>query len=194
MERKNPKIDTFLEQEKNWQEEMALIRKIILECGLSEELKWRLPCYMHDESNIVIIQGFKEYCAVMFFKGALLKDTKGILVSPGNSQAARQLRFTNTKEIIKLKSVLKSYIKEAIKVEKSGLKVTLKKTEDYKIPREFQNKLDKNSKLKAAFNALTPGRQRAYLFYFSEAKQSKTIEARVEKCIKQIIDGKGLKD
>lgn len=194
MTEKNSKVNAFLEKEKKWQKEMTLLRKVILECNLTEELKWRLPCYTLDEKNIVIIQGFKEYCAVMFFKGALLKDTKKILKAPGNSQAARQIRVTNTQEITKLKSVIKSYIKEAIKVEEAGLKVTLKKTSDYKVPKEFQNKLDKNAKLKTAFNALTPGRQRAYLFYFSGAKQSKTIEDRIEKCTKKILAGKGLKE
>lgn len=194
MKNTNPDIDLFLKKEKKWKEEMTLLREIILECSLSEELKWRLPCYTFNESNVVIIQGFKDYCAAMFFKGALLNDTKGLLKSPGNSQAARQFRFTTTQEIIKNRSKLKSFIKEAIKVEKAGQKVTLKKTEDYHVPKEFQNRLDKNERLKAAFNALTPGRQRAYLFYFSSAKQSKTVEARIEKCMNQILQGKGLKD
>lgn len=190
----NPKIDRFINHAKTWQEEMATIRSIVLGCGLTEELKWRLPCYTLEGDNIVIIQGFKEYCALMFFKGALLKDSKKILKAPGNSQAARQIRFKNTKEVEKLKSVIKSYIKEAIKIEKSGEKVTLKKTEDFKVPKEFQDKLNKDPKLKTAFYALTPGRQRAYLYYFSGAKQSKTIEARVEKCMPLILKGQGLKD
>ena len=194
MKNTNSDVAKFLKQAKKWKEEMSLLREIILECDLTEDYKWRLPCYTLHESNIAIIQNFKEYCAVMFFKGALLKDTKGLLKSPGNSQAARQFRFSNTQEIIKNKSALKSFIKEAIKIENSGQKVALKKTEDYSVPKEFQDKLDKNSKLKMAFHALTPGRQRAYLVYFSGAKQSKTIEARIEKCLKQILDGKGLKD
>lgn len=173
---------------------MKELRAIALDCGLTEELKWRLPCYTFEEANIVIIQGFKEYCALMFFKGALLKDTKKILKAPGSSQAARQARFTNVKEIAKLKSTLKSYIKEAIKAEKAGLKVELKETKDFEVPEEFQKKLDGSAKLKAAFEKLTPGRQRGYLFYFSGAKQSKTRESRIEKCMPQILKGKGLND
>lgn len=190
----NPKIDTFLKQAKKWKEEMTLMRRIIFECGLTEELKWRLPCYTLEGTNIAIIQPFKEYCAVMFFNGALLKDTKGLLKTPGVSQVVRQLRFTNKEELLKQKAILKSYVKESIKVEKAGLKVTLKKTEEYEVPKEFQSQLNKNAKLKAAFKALTPGRQRAYLFYFSGAKQAKTIEARVQKCMKLILKGKGLYD
>lgn len=190
----NPKIDTFLKKAKKWDEEMIIMRKIILETSLTEEFKWRLPCYTLDGTNIVIIQPFKEYCAVMFFNGALLKDTKGLLQTPGHSQVVRQLRFTSKDELIKKKTVLKSYIKESIKVEKAGLKVELKKTEDYPVPKEFQVQLKKNAKFKAAFKALTPGRQRAYLFYFAGAKQVKTIEARVQKCMKLILQGKGLND
>lgn len=194
MKQNNQKIDRFLNHAKKWQVEMKKLRAIILDCGLTEELKWRLPCYMFQESNIVIIQEFKNYCALMFFKGALLKDSKKILVPPGNSQAARQIRFTNPEEVSKLKTLIKSYVKEAIKVEKAGLKVELKKTKDFNLPEEFQKRLDKNSKLKAAFEALTPGRQRAYLYYFSAAKQSTTRERRVEKSMPQILNGKGLND
>lgn len=190
----NPKIDRLLNHAKTWQEEMKTLRKIVLECGLTEELKWRLPCYTFEDNNIVIIQGFKEYCALMFFKGALLKDPKSVLSRPGSSQAARQIRFTNTQEIMKMKSILKTYIKEAIRIEKSGLRVELKKTEDFEVPEEFQKKLDKDPRLKKAFETLTPGRQRAYLLYFSAAKQSKTRESRIEKYLKQILNGKGLND
>lgn len=191
---KNPKIDRYLKHVKNWQEEMEELRGIVLDCGLTEELKWRLPCYTFEESNVVIIQGFKDYCALMFFKGALLKDSKKILKAPGSSQAARQLRFTSVKDIQKMRSTIKSYIQEAIKIEKAGLKVELKKTSDFKVPEEFQTKLNEMPKLKTAFQNLTPGRQRAYLFYFSGAKQSKTRESRIEKCMKQILSGKGLND
>lgn len=190
----NPKIDKFLNQAKSWKEEMKTLREVILETGLNEDLKWRLPCYTIDDSNIVIIQPFKNYFAVMFFKGALLKDPKKILIPPGNSQAARQIRFTNSQEVEKMKSTIKSYIKEAVKIEKAGLKVELKKTEDYEVPEEFQRQLDKNKKLAKAFAALTPGRQKGYLYFFSSAKQSATREARVEKCKQQILDGKGLKE
>lgn len=190
----NPKIDRLLNHTKNWQEEMTAIRNIVLECDLNEELKWRLPCYTNDDKNIVIIQGFKNYCALMFFKGALLKDSKKLLEAPGNSQAARQIRFTNTKEVTKLKSTIKSYIKEAIKLEKEGLKVELKETKDFEVPAEFQNKLDKMPKLKKAFESLTPGRQRQYLYFFSSAKQSATRESRVQNSLKLILSGKGLKD
>jgi uncharacterized protein YdeI (YjbR/CyaY-like superfamily) len=195
MDRMNPKVDEFLRKAKKWQEEFKILRTIVLDCGLTEVLKWGKPCYTLQESNIVIIQGFKEYCALMFFKGALLKDTTGILVKPGQStQAGRQIRFTNVQEIVEMESILKAYIDEAIEVEKAGLKVILKKTSDFKIPEEFQNKLDENPALKTAFDALTPGRQRAYIYYFSAAKQSKTRETRVEKYIQKILDGKGLND
>lgn len=190
----NPKIDKFLNQAKSWKEEMKTLREVILETGLNEDLKWRLPCYTIDDSNIVIIQPFKNYFAVMFFKGALLKDPKKILIPPGNSQAARQIRFTSAQEVVKMKSTIKSYIKEAIKIDQAGLKVELKKTEDYEVPEEFQKQLDKNKKLAKAFEALTPGRQKGYLYFFSSAKQSATREARVEKCKQQILDGKGLKE
>jgi uncharacterized protein YdeI (YjbR/CyaY-like superfamily) len=174
---------------------MEKLRKIILDCGLTEDLKWGHPCYTFQKSNIVLIHEFKEYCALLFFKGALLKDAHRILIQQTeNVQAARQIRFTNVREIVEREPILKAYIKEAIEVEKAGLKVNYKKTSEFKIPEEFQNELDKIPALKTAFNALTPGRQRAYIFYFSQPKQSKTRASRVEKCIPQILNGKGLND
>jgi uncharacterized protein YdeI (YjbR/CyaY-like superfamily) len=191
----NPKVGVFLSKAKKWQEEFKRLRMIILDCGLTEELKWGQPCYTFQKSNIVLIHGFKEYCALLFFKGALLHDANGILIQQTeNVQAARQIRFSNVREIIEMEPILKTYIYEAIEVEKSGLKVKLKKTADYKIPEEFQNKLVEMPALKTAFDALTPGRQRAYIFYFSQPKQSKTRESRVEKCMQQILNGKGLDD
>jgi uncharacterized protein YdeI (YjbR/CyaY-like superfamily) len=191
----NPKVDFFFDKAKTWQKEYEQMRAIALDCGLVEDLKWGCPCYTQDGRNIVLIHGFKEYCAFLFFKGALLGDPNRILIQQTeNVQSARQVRFTNVKEIVKLKTALKAYIYEAIEVEKAGLKVKLKKTTEYAVPEEFRQKLDKMPKLKTAFNALTPGRQRAYLFHFSQAKQSKTREARVEKYIPQILKGKGLED
>ena len=191
----NPKVDFYFIKAKKWQKEFETLRSIVLDCQLTEELKWGNPCYTFEKKNIVLIHGFKDYCALLFFKGALLKDPKGILVQQTeNVQSARQIRFTNVQEIVKLKATLKSYIYEAVKVEESGLKVEFKKTSEFAIPEEFQNKLDKNRALKTAFKALTPGRQRAYLFYFSSAKQSKTRAARVEKYVEQILDGRGLDD
>jgi uncharacterized protein YdeI (YjbR/CyaY-like superfamily) len=191
----NPKVDAFLSRAKKWQKEFEKLRTMILGCGLAEELKWGKPCYTFQNKNIVVIQGFKEYCALLFFKGALLKDTKGILIQQTeNVQSPRQVRFTNVREIVKLERTMKEYVFEAVEVEKAGLRVKLKKTSDYKIPEEFQIKLNKIPALKAAFEALTPGRQRGYLFYFSQAKLSKTREARVEKYMQQILDGKGLND
>ena len=191
----NPKVEWFFAKDTQWQKEYGKLRTIILDCGLTEELKWGCPCYVFEKKNIVLIHGFKEYCAYLFFKGALLKDSKGILIQQTeNVQSARQIRFTSVKEIVKMKSILRAYIYEAVKVEEAGLKVDLKKTADFTIPEEFQNKLDKKPALKKAFNALTPGRQRAYIFYFASAKQPKTREARVEKYMKQILDGKGLDD
>ena len=190
----NPKVDFFFSKAQNWQKEFEKLRMIILDCGLTEELKWRLPCYTFQKRNIVIIQGFKEYCALMFFKGALLNDANGILKKPGESQAARQIRFTNVREIVKMERILKAYIYEAIEVEKAGLKVKLKNTSDFTIPEEFQKKLDEIPALKTAFDALTPGRQRAYIFYFSQPKQSKTRVSRIEKCVRSILKGKGLND
>ena len=195
MENMNPKVDDFLSKAKHWQEEFEKLRIIILDCGLNEELKWGVPCYTFQKSNIVLIHGFKEYCAILFIKGALLRDPKGILIQQTeNVQAARQVRFTNIREIIELEPTLKSYIYEAIEVEKAGLKVNHKKTAEYSIPDEFQKRLDEMPALKTAFEALTPGRQRAYIFYFSAPKQSKTRESRVEKYIQQILNGKGLND
>jgi uncharacterized protein YdeI (YjbR/CyaY-like superfamily) len=191
----NPKVDEFLSKAKKWQQEFEKLRMIILDCQLTEELKWGKPCYTLQGSNIVLIHGFKEYCALLFFKGALLKDAKGILIQQTeNVQAARQIRFTNFREIVQMETILKAYIKEAMEVEKAGLKVNLKKTSEFKIPEEFQNKLDKTPALKTAFDALSPGRQRGYILYFSAAKQSKTRESRVEKCMQQILNGKGLDD
>src|SRR5688572_16109899 len=200
----NPKVDWFFSKETKWQKEYEKLRTLILDCGLTEELKWGCPCYTcptgssgraFGKSNIVLIHGFKEYCALLFFKGALLNDPNGILIQQTeNVQSARQIRFTNVREIVKMEPILKAYIYEAIEVEKAGLKVKLKKTTEFKIPEEFQKKLDKNAALKKAFAALTPGRQRAYIFYFSQAKQPKTREARVEKYMKQILNGKGLDD
>jgi len=191
----NPKVDWFFSKAGKWQKEFVQLRTIILDCDLIEELKWGQPCYRFEKSNIVLMHGFKEYCALLFFKGALLKDAKGILVQQTkNVQAARQTRFTNVREIVKMKATLKKYIYEAIEVEEAGLKVILKKTMAFAIPEEFQNKLDESPALKTAFEGLTPGRQRGYLLYFSTAKQSKTREARVEKYTKQILKGKGLED
>ncbi|MFZ0455605.1 MAG: YdeI family protein [Ignavibacteriaceae bacterium] len=191
----NPKVDIFLSKAEKWRKEFEKLRTIVLDCGLTEELKWGQPCYTFQKSNIVLIHGFKEYCALLFFKGALLNDANGILIrQTENVQAARQIRFTNIKGIIKLESILKTYIYEAIEVEKAGLKIKMKKTSDFKIPQEFQNKLDEIPALKTAFNSLTPGRQRAYLFYFSQAKQSKTRESRIEMYMQQILNGRGLND
>ena len=193
----NPRVDFYFDKERagKWYKELEQMRAIALSCGLDEKLKWGCPCYTFQDANIVLIHVFKDYCAYLFFKGALLSDANGILIQQTkNVQSARQIRFTNPKEVVKLKSVLKAYIYEAIEIEKAGLKVKLKKTSEHKIPEEFQKKLDKSAALKKAFTALTPGRQRAYLFYFSQAKQSKTREARVEKYLKQILSGKGLDD
>jgi uncharacterized protein YdeI (YjbR/CyaY-like superfamily) len=193
--RMSPKVDAFLSKAKKWQEEFEKLRMIILDCGLTEELKWGWPCYTFEKSNIVLIHGFKEYCALLVFKGALLRDANSILIQQTkNVQAARQIRFTSVREIVKMKTILKTYIHEAIEVEKAGLKVNFKKITEFKIPEEFQNKLDETPALKKAFAALTPGRQRGYIFYFSQPKQSKTRESRVEKCMRQILNGKGLND
>lgn len=191
----NPKVDEFLGKEKKWREEFKKLRQIILDCRLDEELKWGQPCYTLEGKNVVLMHGFKEYCALLFIKGALLKDTKGILIQQTeNVQSGRQVRFTGVEEIDKLEKTLKSYIQEAIKAEKAGLKVELRKTSDYAVPEEFQSRLDRLPPLKSAFAALTPGRQRAYIFYFSQPKQAKTRESRVEKCIPKILDGLGLDD
>jgi uncharacterized protein YdeI (YjbR/CyaY-like superfamily) len=191
----NPKVDWFFTKDTKWQKEYEKLRTIILDCGLTEELKWGCPCYTLQKSNVVLIHGFKEYCALLLFKGALLNDPNRILIQQTeNVQSARQIRFTNVREIVKLKTILKAYVYEAIEVEKAGLKVKLKKTSEYKIPEEFQKKLNKSPGLKKSFDALTPGRQRAYIFYFSQPKQSKTRESRVEKYVQQILNGKGLDD
>lgn len=191
----NPKVDFFFDKTQKWQKELEQLRMIVLDCGLTEELKWGVPCYTWQNSNIVLIHSFKDYCALLFFKGALLGDAEGILVQQTeNVQAARQIRFTSAGEIVQMQPVVKAYIYEAIEVEKAGLKVNLKKTTEFNIPEEFQHKLDKNPALKTAFEALTPGRQRGYLLYFSAAKQSKTRESRVEKYIPQILAGKGIDD
>ena len=195
MNRMNPKVDFYFIKAKKWQEELEQLRMIVLDCGLTEELKWGVPCYTFQKSNVVLIHAFKEYCALLFFKGALLSDANGILVQQTkNVQAGRQIRFTSVREIVKQKRVLKAYIHEAIEVEKAGLKVEFKKTAEFSMPEEFQNKLDELPDLKTAFTALTPGRQRAYLLYFSAPKQSKTRESRVEKAMKKILMGKGLDD
>jgi uncharacterized protein YdeI (YjbR/CyaY-like superfamily) len=191
----NPKVDFYFSKTKKWQEELEKLRTIVLDCQLTEELKWGVPCYTFQNSNIVLIHVFKGYCALLFVKGALLKDANGVLIQQTeNVQAARQVRFTNVKEIVELETILKAYIYEAIEVEKAGLKVNYKKATEFSIADEFQNKLDEIPDLNTAFYALTPGRQRAYLLYFSAPKQSKTREARVEKCMQQILDGKGLND
>ena len=191
----NPKVDGFLRKAKKWQQEFKKLRSIILDCELTEELKWGNPCYVFEDRNVVLIHGFKEYCALLFFKGALLKDAKRILIQQTeNVQAARQIRFTSVRKIVGMEPVLKAYIREAMEAEKAGLKVNFKKTAEFRIPEEFQNKLDKMPALKTAFGALTPGRQRAYILHFSQAKQSKTRESRVEKCMPQILRGKGLDD
>ena len=191
----NPKVDIYLRKAKKWQEEMAKLRMLILDCQLTEELKWGKPCYTFRKSNIVVMVGFKEYCALIFCEGALLNDANGMLIKPGeNTQAGRQLRFTNVREIVELETILKAYIYEAMEVEKAGLKVNFKKNTELIFPEEFQNKLDEIPALKTAFDALTPGRQRAYILYFSAPKQSKTRESRVEKCMQQILNGKGLDD
>ncbi len=191
----NPRVDFYFTKAKKWQEEIRKLRTIVLDCGLTEELKWGVPCYTLGKKNIVLIHVFKEYCALLFFKGVLLSDTNGILIQQTeNVLAARQIRFTNVKEIVKMERTVKAYIHEATEVEKAGLKVDLKKTAEFKTPDEFQNKLNEMPALKNAFEALTPGRQRAYKLYFSAPKQSKTRESRVEKCMHQILDGKGLND
>jgi uncharacterized protein YdeI (YjbR/CyaY-like superfamily) len=180
---------------KKWQREFAELRKIVLDCDLTEEMKWGWPCFTLEKKNVVLTHGFKEYCALMFFKGALLKDAKGILVQPSeNMQATRQIRFTSVQEIVKMKPIVKAYVQEAIAAEKAGLKVKFKKTADFKVAEEFQTKMDKIPALKTAFHALTPGRQRGYLLHFAAAKQSETRAARVEKWMPHILKGKGLND
>ena len=191
----NPKVDFYFDKAKKWQAEIEKMRDMALDCSLTEELKWGVPCYTIGKSNIVLIHTFKDYCAFLFFKGALMKDVKGLLVQQTeNVQAARQLRFSSMQDLIELESVIKAYILEAIDIEKSGLKVEMKKPTEFKVAEEFQSKLDVMPALKTAFEALSPGRQRGYLLHFSAPKQSKTREARVEKYIPQILSGKGLDD
>ena len=195
MNSRNHKVNFFFSKAKQWQGEFSKLRMIILSCGLTEELKWGKPCYTLQQSNVVLIHGFKEYCALLSFKGPLLKDAKGILnQQTENVQAARQIRFTNVQQIAKMERAVKAYIKEAIEVEKAGLEVKFRKTSEFKAPDELQNKLDKIPALRTAFDALTPGRQRGYILYFSGAKQSRTQESRVEKCIPQILKGKEVDD
>jgi uncharacterized protein YdeI (YjbR/CyaY-like superfamily) len=195
MSKMNPKVDWFFKKDTKWQEEYEQLRMICLDTGLAEELKWGCPCYTFEGKNIVLIHGFKDYCALLFHKGALLKDAEGILIQQTeNVQSARQIRFTHLREITGMERTLKAYIYEAIEVEKAGLKVRLKKTKEFNMPVEFKNILEKNSALKKAFKSLTPGRQRGYLLYFSSAKQVATREARIEKYMKRILKGKGLED
>lgn len=191
----NPKADFFFDKDTQWKKEYARLRTIILDCGLTEELKWGCPCYTFEGRNIVLIHGFKEYCALLFFKGALLNDPEGIMIQQTeNVQSARQIRLTSLQQIVKMERTLKTYIYEAIEVERAGLQVKLKKTKEFAIPEEFQKRLDKSAALRKAFEALTPGRQRGYLLYFAAAKQSKTRESRIEKYKQHILDGKGLED
>ncbi|WP_336787274.1 YdeI/OmpD-associated family protein [Paenibacillus sp. MMO-177] len=191
----NRKVDGFINKSKKWKEEYIKLREIVLECELTEDFKWMHPCYTHEGKNILIIHGFKEYCAILFQKGALLKDPKGILIQQTeNVQAARQIRFTNVEQIIEMEDILKAYIQEAVEVEKSGQEISYKKNDEYAVPEELQAKFDDQPAFKVAFEALTPGRQRAYLLHFSAAKQPKTREARIEKYYQHILDGKGLND
>ncbi len=193
--RTNPKVDEYLKKAKQWREEMTELRRILLKCGLTEDLKWYKPCYSFEGSNVIVIQGFKAYCALLFFKGVLLKDPKGILKKTGeNTRVGRQIRFTSVREVAEMAPVLKSYILQAVEVEKAGLKVSLEKVAEPGIPVELQRTFEEDTGLKAAFKALTPGRQRAYIYYFSGAKQSKTRESRIEKCVPQILKGKGFNE
>jgi uncharacterized protein YdeI (YjbR/CyaY-like superfamily) len=195
MNKTNPKVDFFFSKGKPWQEEFEKLRTIILGCGLTEELKWGVPCYTFEKSNIVLIHGFNEYCAILFVKGVLLKDAQGILIQQTeNVQSARQIRFTHVREIVAMEAILKAYILEAIEVEKAGLKVNYKKASEYSMPEEFINKLEAVPGLQDAFEALTPGRQKGYLYFFSAPKLSKTREARIEKYVPQILNGKGIND
>ncbi len=195
MVRTNPRVDEFLSRVQKWREEFEKLRAIVLDCGLDEELKWGVPCYTFEGKNIVLIHGFKEHCAILFVKGALLKDAEGMLViQTENTQSGRQIRFSRVREIAELEPILKAYILEAVEVEKAGLKVAHKNTSEFAVPAEFKNRLEENPALKTAFEALTPGRQRAYLLYFSAPKQSKTREARIDKCAPLIFAGKGLND
>lgn len=191
----NPKVDFYFAKAKGWLEELEQLRMFVLDCGLTEELKWGVPCYTFQKSNVVLLHVFKEYCALLFVKGALLRDASGILVQQtANTQATRQVRFTNIREIVEMETVVKAYINEAVEVEKSGLKVAFKKPNEFTLPKEFASELAENLALKSAFDALTPGRRRVYILYFSAPKQSKTRESRIEKCRQQIFSGKGLND
>lgn len=191
----NHRVDWFFDKAEQWKEEYEILRSIVLDCELAEELKWGCPCYTLDRRNVVLIHGFKEYCALLFFKGALLSDPNSILIQQTkNVQSARQMRFRHVQEIMELEPVIKTYIRQAMEVEKAGLKMEFKQTSEFDVPAEFQRALDDNPGLQAAFQKLTPGRQRAYLFYFSQAKQSKTREARIEKYMQKILEGKGLDD
>jgi uncharacterized protein YdeI (YjbR/CyaY-like superfamily) len=191
----NPKVDAFMDRAEQWQEEFEKLREIVLACGLTEELKWGQPCYMFDKKNVVLMHGFKDYCALLFHKGALLSDPEGILIQQTeNVQSARQIRFRDIREIYDLERVIKSYLREAIEVEKAGLKVRFKEAKEFKMPEEFRRKLDTMPKLKKAFESLTPGRQKGYLLYFGGAKQAKTRESRIEKYVPQILAGKGVDD
>ena len=193
--KRNPKVDGYFKRETKWREASEKLRAILLDCPLTEELKWGKPCYTFQERNVVILQGFKDYCALLLPKGVLLKDPKWILIQQTeNVQAARQLRFTNVQEIVRLKATIKAYIKEAIEVEKAGLEVTYKKTSEFKVPEELRDRFRESPAFKTAFSALTPGRQRGYLLHFSAAKQSRTRESRIEKCLPRILEGKGLQD
>lgn len=193
--RTNPKVDAFLSNAKQWRKEYETLRAILIDCPLDEDFKWGKPCYSVEGKNVVLMHGFNEYCALLFMKGALLKDPEGILISQTkNVQSARQIRFTNVQDIEAMASILKAYVNNAIEVEKAGLTVDFKKVEEFDFPEEFQKKLDENPDLKAAFEALTPGRQRGYLLHFSGAKQSSTRTSRVEKCMEKILKGKGLTD
>ncbi|MCB0035090.1 MAG: DUF1801 domain-containing protein [Anaerolineales bacterium] len=195
MTQKTRKVDVYIRKNKQWEEELAQLREIVLDCGLTEDVKWKVPCYMFEDNNIVLMHVFKKYCALLFIKGALLKDPAGILVQQTkNTQSARQIRFTNVDEIEEMAHILKAYIQEAIEVEKAGLEVEFKETSEFDMPEEFQAKLDEDRDFKAAFEALTPGRQRGYLLYFSGAKQSKTRTSRVERYREHILEGKGLND
>ena len=191
----NPKVDAFLDSSERWQKEMKILRKIVLDCNLTEELKWGVPCYTVNKNNVVLIHAFKEYCALLFIKGSLLSDSHSILIQQTeNVQAGRQVRFTHIDQITEQEAILKAYIFEAVEIEKAGMKVVFKKTSDYQLPEELTTKFNEIPQFKTAFEALTPGRQRAYIFYFSQARQAKTRETRIENCIPKILMGKGLND
>jgi uncharacterized protein YdeI (YjbR/CyaY-like superfamily) len=191
----NPQVDGYIRKNEKWQAELAELRTIVLDCGLTEDVKWKVPCYTFEDRNIVLMHVFKEYCALLFPKGVLLKDPVNILIQQTqNVQSARQIRFTHVDEIVEMESILKAYIQEAIDVEKAGLEVEFKETSEFSMPAELQNTFNENPALKTAFEALTPGRQRGYLLYFSDAKQAKTRRSRIEKYTQQILDGKGLND